>query len=60
MIYALFVALVVFSVCSQLFLWTFAIMQILDGNWINAGNILIEQEMVVVDALGTIAAETGA
>lgn len=41
MIYALFVALVVFSVCSQLFLWTFAIMQILDGNWINAGNILM-------------------
>lgn len=41
MIYALFVALVVFSVCSQLFLWTFAIMQILDGNWINAGNILV-------------------
>lgn len=27
---------------------------------INAGNILIEQEMVVVDAIGTIAAETGA
>lgn len=41
MIYALFVALVVFSVCSQLFLWTFAIMQILDGNWINACNILM-------------------
>jgi hypothetical protein len=41
MIYALFVALVVFSVCSQIFLWTFAIMQILDGNWINAGNILM-------------------